>query len=61
LTHSFKSIPPGTATTIIRSDGHQRLKTKNRTAIERTMAIHSLEPNSVIPRSTLTNAGVKCA
>jgi hypothetical protein len=47
--------------TIVTSDGHQRLKMKNETAKQRTIAIHSLEPNSVMPRSTLTNAGVRWA
>ena len=58
LSRSFSSMPPGTAMINVTKDGHDRFHTKNNTSANRTIPIHSLKPNSVNARNTLTKLGV---
>src|SRR5437763_8031511 len=61
FTHSFSSMPPGTAMINVTSDGHHFFHTKYSATKNKTTPIHSPEPNSVNARSTLTNVRVRCA
>src|SRR5438874_4043736 len=53
-------MPPGTATTNVRSDGHQRFHIKNKTIANRRIPMHSLEPGSLNARNIVTNVCVRC-
>src|SRR5438270_9716871 len=53
-------MPPGTATTSVTSDGHQRFHTKNKTTANRRIPINSLDPGSLNARNIVTKVWVRC-
>src|SRR5437868_8884486 len=52
-------MPPGTATTSVTSDGHQRFHTKNKTIANRRIPINSLDPGSLNARNIVTKVCVR--
>src|SRR5438094_6025509 len=54
-------MPPGTATTNVRSDGHQRFHMKNKTIANKRIPMHSLEPGSLNARNIVTTVCVRCS